>query len=82
MNTPELEAVAIEQARNWNTATPDELRRIADVIESRECTGVTATWCPIHGDCTCPPDPDERYLNDDGCPLHDSASSHAEAENA
>lgn len=57
---------------------PDRLRRLADVIESRECTGVSATWCPVHGDCTCPPDPDPRYLNADRCPLHDSASSHAE----
>lgn len=24
-----------------------------------ECTGVAASWCPIHGDCTCP-------RNDDG----------------
>lgn len=60
--------------------TPAELRRLADVIESQHCTGVTATWCPVHGDCACPPDPDIRYLNADGCPLHDSASSHAEAE--
>lgn len=40
------------------------------------CTGVTATWCPVHGDCTCPPDPDPLYLNADGCPLHDTASAH------
>ena len=19
-----------------------------------ECTGITASWCPVHGDCTCP----------------------------
>lgn len=18
------------------------------------CTGITAAWCPVHGDCTCP----------------------------
>lgn len=53
------------------------------------CTGMAATWCPIHGDCTCPwvkgdePsdgfDPDAvRDLNSETCPLHSSASTHAE----
>ncbi len=42
------------------------------------CTGLSATWCPIHGDCIC-----ERssvdggftsfdHLNNAACPLHSS----------
>lgn len=38
-----------------------------------ECTGVSATWCPICGDCTCA---DEADLNDDDCPLHSDESKH------
>lgn len=48
------------------------------------CTGSTATWCPIHGDCTCPhlnDDPQEgRTLDDASCPLHAPASAHGEEE--
>lgn len=46
-----------------------------------ECTGVAASWCPIHGDCTCPDraDPTEgRDMNSETCPLHSSDSTHAE----
>jgi hypothetical protein len=45
------------------------------------CTGVTATWCPVHGDCTCPVEPqtgDRPALDSDGCPLHDTSSAHGE----
>lgn len=56
--------------------TLDELRALADRIESRECTGLSASWCPVHGDCTCP-EPLEA-LDADACPLHSDASSHAE----
>jgi hypothetical protein len=63
--------------------TPAELRALADRIESEECTGIAASWCPIHGDCTCPKDDDERRIDDDWrgsrCALHGAASSHAEA---
>ncbi len=58
------------------------LRREADQLEATNCTGLTAIWCPVHGDCTCGDindDPDQgRTLNDYGCPLHGPASSHAE----
>lgn len=66
--------------------TPDELRRRADLIESRMCTGLAASWCPVHGDCTCPRREDGEPIPADeggydlaapGCPLHDEASSHA-----
>jgi hypothetical protein len=51
---------------------------LATVNEAR-CTGVSARWCPIHGDCTCPDDyTDIHYLNAEGCPLHDSASLHGD----
>ena len=44
-----------------------------------ECTGLAATWCPIHGDCTCPRNAGgERTLNYINCPLHGSRSAHAE----
>lgn len=55
------------------------------VIDARgrmiECTGVSARWCPLCGDCNCP------ELNDGGgwasldspdCPLHAPESRHAE----
>lgn len=27
-----------------------------------ECTGVAASWCPAHGDCTCPRDGDGEIV--------------------
>lgn len=36
------------------------------------CTGLTATWCPVHGQCTCRPQHGMPGPgNDDGCPLHE-----------
>jgi hypothetical protein len=55
--------------------TPARLRALADRIESEQCTGLSAFWCPIHGDCACPPGDD---LDDDRCPLHNKESSHAD----
>lgn len=53
------------------------------------CTGIMAQWCPIHGDCTCPPDPDgyrNPFAEFNGenqtafdCPLHGETSGHATA---
>lgn len=49
-------------------------------MRGNDCTGLTARWCPNHGDCGCPADPfDDRYLSADGCPLHDDQSTHPEA---
>lgn len=42
-----------------------------------ECTGVSATWCPIHGDCICNRGAGE--MNSEACPLHCRASTHAES---
>lgn len=40
------------------------------------CTGIAASWCPIHGNCSCPAP--EKALDDPDCPLHASDSLHAE----
>lgn len=40
------------------------------------CTGVSATWCPVHGDCACPDIEEARC--DENCPLHNSRSTHAD----
>lgn len=57
------------------------------------CTGVSAVWCPIHGDCTCPQDVtgmwnrlhDERQCETEAerdaiftCSLHGRQSQHAD----
>lgn len=55
------------------------------------CTGLTASWCPLHGDCACPRHGDadnpmtsevmrgeviEGRMDDDLCPLHAYSSEH------
>lgn len=37
-------------------------------------TGTMATWCPVHGQCTCP----EHSLDDPACPLHAPESKHGD----
>lgn len=45
------------------------------------CTGLTAVWCPICGDCQCPETATgERSLTDEACALHSTRSPHAEPE--
>lgn len=39
------------------------------------CTGVSANWCPVCGDCCCR-NPEDRK-DDADCPLHNSLSRHA-----
>lgn len=55
--------------------------RAPKVERTPECTGSSASWCPIHGDCSCPwihDDPDNgRTLDGPGCPLHSEKSEHA-----
>jgi hypothetical protein len=47
----------------------------------RRCTGVTARWCPICGDCSCPQAPEPPLPPaDPRCPLHGDGSSHGELE--
>ncbi len=46
-----------------------------------ECTGISAGWCPVHGDCTCPEIPGtdgEIDRNSETCPLHSPSSTHGE----
>jgi hypothetical protein len=47
------------------------------------CTGLAASWCPVHGDCCCPcgdqlPSGVRGELNDPRCPLHAPTSTHPE----
>lgn len=43
------------------------------------CTGLTAFWCPVHGECTCTRTPDGECRFDAGdCPLHAVDSQHGE----
>lgn len=52
--------------------------RFWNETEEVACTGITATYCPMHGDCTCDPGDDGTpSLDDSGCPLHDPLSDHA-----
>jgi len=44
-----------------------------------ECTGTTAVWCPICGDCSCKRDESGEFpegQEDDSCPLHSKESAH------
>ena len=56
---------------------------MASPCESEPCTGLAATWCPCHGDCTCPTvantygDTDRPSMDDPDCPLHGDRSTHA-----
>ena len=43
-----------------------------------ECTGISAHWCPVHGDCTCR-NPEDS-MSDDDCPLHSPSSTHGEPQ--
>lgn len=48
-----------------------------------ECTGIAASWCPVHGNCSCLRDEEgARTENRSGvdCPLHGLASNHGDAE--
>lgn len=51
------------------------------------CTGVTARWCPVHGDCSCRSHDealaddmiDVPILSDPDCALHAPTSAHGAA---
>lgn len=40
------------------------------------CTGITASWCPQCGDCTCPDR--TEVMSSSRCPLHAPGSDHAD----
>lgn len=49
---------------------------------TERCTGMTATWCPVHGGCTCDRDDEHDgevdFASGEGtCPLHALGSDHA-----
>lgn len=60
-------------------AEVDELAAHLDSLPWRDpkdaaaCTGLSASWCPVHGECIC-----DRLgdLDDPACPLHNSTSTH------
>lgn len=56
------------------------LTRILIRTEPIRCTGVSASWCPRCGDCTCRNVDESR--DDEDCPLHSATSRHAELEEA
>lgn len=56
-------------------AQAEELLAEARRIENASCTGLSAFWCPLHGDCECPDRGDA--IDDLNCPLHSPSSSHA-----
>lgn len=46
-----------------------------------ECTGISANWCQICGDCCCLEDENGCLdLTSDDCPLHSRGSKHGEIE--
>jgi hypothetical protein len=48
------------------------------------CTGITAAWCPVHGDCSCSRTlySEAIHLDDPACPLHSATSTHGEPPDA
>jgi hypothetical protein len=62
---------------NWYRAeTGDSTAMRPGIAPPPECTGITAAWCPVHGDCSCPTNSEDRA--DDRCPLHAPTSAHGE----
>lgn len=45
---------------------------------AEKCTGMAASWCPLHGSCTCPRDAHGFREGCPTCPLHSDTSKHAE----
>ena len=87
-----LYRVGWEQWDDMVVETSVMLRQALDEIyelrgfNSMSCTGISAAWCPIHGDCTCVrSEEDDRFdhvyapvgLDDWNCPLHSMESSHS-----
>jgi hypothetical protein len=64
------------------TEAGEALQRAGRLTElPQRCTGVTATWCPVCGDCSCPQAPEPPLPPaDPRCPLHGEGSSHGELE--
>lgn len=76
-------------ARPVAPAPSDAVSALADVEAPGpaalpgECSGIAASWCPAHGNCSCPRDEEGvRTENRSAteCPLHGKASNHGDAE--
>lgn len=70
----ELELVADDfyaETRLSPTKAQDPLEAI-----ERACTGIAASWCPVHDDCACPAPEDAK--DDHSCPLHSPTSTHTD----
>ena len=71
-----LQEVAADlDAEDRDTAARQDAAR--DEMVPPACTGVTASWCPRCGDCSCAKDGHDE-LNSPRCPLHAPSSPHAE----
>jgi hypothetical protein len=88
-------AIALRESipAHWHGRRESEFDEALDGWRAAEtCTGLTASWCPIHGDCTCPrhgdaanPDTSEGMrgevingqMEDPSCPLHAPSSGHS-----
>jgi uncharacterized protein (TIGR02996 family) len=57
----------------------DRLDLFNDETDWSQCTGLSASWCPNCGDCSCRDR--EESMSDEGCPLHAPASRHCCHEN-
>lgn len=59
-----------------NLISADEAQKLLNAATrpNAGCTGVSAGWCSIHGDCLC------RSLPVTECPLHAADSTHAEGD--
>lgn len=81
------EDAVVEAAKKALTVYLDEEKAevVADcgvdrvhVDDGAVCTGLSAMWCPIHGDCRCAKTPTgEPNFEDPACPLHSTSSMHA-----
>lgn len=79
----EVDPVVLRTARAIaglvGTSGAEANRETERVIVKPECTGVSASWCPVCGECSCPREEDGEWgePNED-CPLHGRRSTHAE----
>jgi hypothetical protein len=69
----ELWRIEQEHLRAVTPASLGEAGTLVQVQFPFCCTGLTAMWCPLHGDCTCP---DGEPGDDPGCPLHAPEAEH------
>lgn len=80
--------VALGAIEAWSLTGPELLataKEVTAALKGKEpsCTGITATFCPVHGECICPRPTDTgyeplEYLNASDCPLHSPSSTHGE----